>query len=93
MMSLTEQILSFAFSFIYGYFIGIVFFKIYKLIYKNKTIYKFLNSLLFTINITLIYFYIFRKINDGIINNYFLIVTFIMSYYSYSKYFTKNMSK
>ncbi len=54
MMSLTEQILSFAFSFIYGYFIGIVFFKIYKLIYKNKTIYKFLNSLLLTINITLI---------------------------------------
>ena len=93
MMSLTEQILSFAFSFIYGYFIGIVFFKIYKLIYTNKIIYRILNSLLFMINTSLIYFYIFKQINDGIIKGYFLIITIITSFFAYHKQFTKKMSK
>ncbi len=93
MMSLTEQIISFAFSFIYGYIIGILFFKIYKLIYTNKVIYRILNSLLFMINISLIYFYIFKQINDGIIKDYFLIITIITSFFTYHKQFTKNMSK
>lgn len=93
MMSLTEQIISFAFSFIYGYIIGILFFKIYKLIYTNKIIYRILNSLLFMINISLIYFYIFKQINDGIIKGYFLIITIITSFFTYHKQFTKNMSK
>ena len=51
MMSLTEQIISFAFSFIYGYIIGILFFKIYKLIYTNKIktrLKKLENNLLLT---------------------------------------------
>ena len=81
MMSLTEQIISFAFSFIYGYIIGILFFKIYKLIYTNKIIYRILNSLLFMINTSLIYFYIFKQINDGIIKGYFLIITIITSFF------------
>ncbi len=93
MMKLNEQIISFAFSFIYGFLIGIIFFKTYKLIYNNKTIYKITNSLLFTTDITLIYFCIFRFINDGIINNYFIILTLITSFLSYLYCFTKNMSK
>lgn len=93
MMDLIEQILSFAFSFIYGYIIGIIYFKVHRLIYNNKTIYQILNSLLFIFNITLIYFYIFRQINGGIINIYFIIITFISSFFSYHKLFTKKMSK
>lgn len=93
MIGLTEQILSFVFSFIYGSFIGFIFQKVYKIIYSGKTIYKILNSLLFTVNITLIYFYIFRLINDGVINLYFILITFIAAFFTYQKTFTKNMSK
>lgn len=93
MITLSEQIISFLISFIYGIIIGLIFYKIHKLIYTNKIIYKILNSFLFSINITLIYFYIFRIISDGYINIYFIIITLIMSFLTYNYLFTKNMSK
>lgn len=93
MMDLTEQVLSFAFSFIYGYILGITFYKIVKYLYSNKKIYKTLNSLLFCIDATLIYFCIFRLINNGIINYYFVIITLLTSIFVYKRKFTKKMSK
>lgn len=93
MITLTEQIISFIFSFIYGIVIGLIFYKTYKLIYTKKAIYKILNSFLFSINTTLVYFYVFRIINNGYINIYFVIITLIMSFLSYNYLFTKNMSK
>lgn len=93
MMNLTEQVLSFAFSFIYGYILGITFYKIVKYLYSNKKIYKTLNSLLFCIDATLIYFCIFRLINNGIINYYFIIITLLTSIFVYKRKFTKKMSK
>lgn len=89
-MTLTEQILSFLFSFLYGIITFFIFKIIKKYIYNVKKIYNFLNSLLFFTNITLIYFKIFYYINGGIIKLYFILITTITFLYL-NKKFTKNM--
>jgi hypothetical protein len=89
-MTLTEQILSFLFSFLYGIITFFIFKIIKKYIYNVKKIYNFLNSLLFFTNITLIYFKIFYCINGGIIKLYFILITTITFLYL-NKKFTKNM--
>lgn len=93
MMSLIEQVLSFAFSFLYGHILGIIFYKMVKYLYINKKIYRALNSLLFCIDATLIYFCVFRLINNGIINYYFIFITLISSIIVYKRKFTQKMSK
>ncbi len=74
-MTLNEQIASFVFSFLYGIFSQKLYRIFYKQLYTAKIIYKILNSLLFTLNLTLIYFKIFYLINDGMINSIFIIIT------------------
>ncbi len=74
-MSLIEQIFSFFFSFIYGLLVYKLYNKFHKYLYVNKKIYSFFNSLLFMLDITLIYFLILYKINDGIIENIFVLIT------------------
>ena len=86
-MELNEQLLSFFFSFIYG-FIVIIAYKIsFKYIYYSKNVYKFLNSLLLMIDLSLIYFKIFYIINGGIINIYFILITIITFLYFKDKLF------
>ena len=85
-MNLLEQIISLLFSFLYGIIIYKLYNKFYKYLYCNKKMYSFLNSLLFLLNITLIYYIILRKINGGIINIKFILVTiFTFSILSYNK--------
>lgn len=80
-MGLKEQLLSFLFSFLYG-FVVIFAYKIsYKYLYFGKNIYKFLNSLLFMIDLSLIYFKMFYIINGGIINIYFILITVLTFIY------------
>ena len=67
-MSLHEQLFSIMFSIIYSYISYLIFKKVKKYIYKVKKIYTIFNSLLFTLNLTIIYFVAIYKINDGIIN-------------------------
>ncbi len=74
-MTLNEQIASFVFSFLYGIFSQKLYRTFYKQLHTIKIIYKILNSLLFTLNLTLIYFKIFYLINDGMINSIFIIIT------------------
>ena len=59
----------------------------------NKKIYRALNSLLFCIDATLIYFCVFRLINNGIVNYYVIIITLISSIFVYKRKFTQKMSK
>ena len=74
-MTLNEQIASFVFSFLYGIFSQKLYRIFYKQLHTAKIIYKILNSLLFTLNLTLIYFKIFYLIKDGMINSIFIIIT------------------
>lgn len=88
-MTLNEQITSFIFSFLYGIFCQKLYQISYKYLYTTKIIFKILNSLLFTLNLTLIYFKIFYFINDGMINSTFIIITII----TFSYFNNKNLQK
>ena len=57
--------------------------------YEKGVKVKILNSLLFTLNLTLIYFKIFYFINDGMINSTFIIITII----TFSYFNNKNLQK
>ena len=76
MMSLSEQVLSFLFAFLYGYISFLLYRLSYKHLYSLNKIYSFFNTFLFTIILTLIYFKIYTIINDGVINLYFILITF-----------------
>ena len=94
-MSLLEQISSIVFSFLYGVLLYYLYNISYKSLYHNKKIYSFLNSLLFTFDSTLLYFIIMRKLNDGIINIIFVLITtitfLILNYFNLQKK-CKNMT-
>lgn len=90
-MSLKEQIISFIFSIIYGIIMSVVYNKCYKYLYLVKKIYCFFNNLLFYLDSSLIYFIVFRKINNGIINIYFIFITAFL-YILTNSYFTNKMS-
>jgi hypothetical protein len=91
-MNLFEQILSFLFSFLYGIIIFFVYKVSYKYLYNVKVIYKFLNSLLFVLDLTFLYYLGFYFINDGIIHVYFLLITFLTFIYINDRH-RKNLQK
>lgn len=94
-MSLTEQAVSILFSFLYGILIYFAYKISYKYLYANKKIYSFFNSLLFVVDSTLVYFIIMYKINEGIINILFILITLItfllLNYFNLQKK-CKNMT-
>lgn len=86
MISLKEQIISFVFSFMYGVIVYYLYKKSYKYLYFSKKIYCILNTLLFLLNITLLYFIVFYYINGGYINIYFLLITIFVFIFINKKY-------
>lgn len=81
-MDLKIQIYSFILSTIYGFLSGILFNISYKYLYKSKIRYRVIINILFITNLSLIYFIIMLKINNGIINVpfiLFLITSFIIT--------------
>lgn len=70
---------------------SVVYNKCYKYLYLVKKIYCFFNNLLFYLDFTLIYFIVFNKINNGIINIYFILITTIL-FILCNCYFTNKMS-
>ena len=88
MMCLSEQILSFLFAFLYGYFVFLLYRLFSKYLYCVNKVYSFFNAFLFSMNITLIYFKIYMIINDGVIKLYFILISFL-SFYLFNRYFTK----
>lgn len=90
-MSSTVQLISFLVSFIYG----IVFYllaRFNKYILSNKgNILKFIVTLVFIIDIVLLYSYIMYYINNGDIHIYF--VSFVLLGYILISYFYKKICK
>ena len=76
-MELKIQTISIMVSILYGMFFGVIYNLCCKFLYINKLRYKVLNSLLFSIDIILIYFIIMLKIDYGNINIVFLLLVFI----------------
>lgn len=90
-MNIKIQIASFIFSFVYGALSCIIHSKIQRLMLSTNKKIEILNNFFFVMILTLVYFKIFKVINNGIINIYFLIITFLS--FVYIKYinFTKKM--
>ena len=93
MMSLSEQIISMIFSFIYGIVISVLYNFNYNLLFSKRTIFKVIFNLLFVFDLVLLYFLIIKKINGGIIHPYFylLITLGFISCFSISKGLRKNL--
>ena len=79
-MSLKVQILSFVFSFVYGFlFSGMV--KInYNVLFLAKKRIQIFGNFLFLLDMALCYFLIIRYINEGILHIYFLVL-FLTGWY------------
>lgn len=74
------QVLSFAISFLYGIFFFLLT-KFNKYIVGGKKIFfQFIVTLIFIIDIVILYIYIMYKINFGIIHPYFLMIL-LLGYY------------
>mgnify|MGYP000502005345 CR=1 FL=1 len=87
-MILSTQILSLIYSFFYGIFFFSMLEVNYKILYNGKFIYRIMISFLFVIFISLLYFIILMKINNGILHVYFFLVFFtgyMLSFVIYRK--------
>lgn len=87
-MILKVQIYSFLYSFFYGIFVFFLLEVNYKLLYTGKIIYKIIVSFLFVMFISLLYFYLLVRINNGIIHIYFFMMMFtgyMLSFVIYRK--------
>lgn len=87
-MILSTQILSLIYSFFYGIFFFSMLEVNYKILYNGKFIYRIMISFLFVIFISLLYFIILLKINNGILHVYFFLVFFtgyMLCFVIYSK--------
>lgn len=73
-MDLKAQILSFIASILFGGISAILYNLSYKFLYTTKIMYKVLINILFMTNLSLIYFIILLKINNGNINFSFLLI-------------------
>lgn len=73
-MILKIQFLTLGYSFIYGIFFSFLLTINYNFIYKSNKIAQWLITILFILINTLFYFFILKKINNGIIHPYFLFV-------------------
>ena len=72
-MDEVTQLLSFLLSFLFGFSFHILTKWHFKISETYSTIMKYLTTILFVINIVLLYVYIMYHLNEGIIHIYFLI--------------------
>ena len=89
-MSLDIQIYSFVFSFVFGIFFYIVLGLFSKFIYSKKLFIKIVSSFIFSIGLSLLYFYILLKINNGYLHLYFflmILLGYIISHFFSVKFF------
>ena len=88
-MDISLQLLSFIFSFSYGIIISYLVNLCYNFLYKTRIIYRIFINILFSINLSLIYFLLIKVINNGVIHIYF-IFTLLLGYFLFINKF-KNL--
>lgn len=82
-MNLKVQIISLLFSFLYGICFSFLVNVNYKFLFAKKLVYKILITLLFIIDMSLLYFIIIKRINNGIIHSYFLLMILLGFYVTF----------
>ena len=91
-MNINIQIYSLLFSFLYGIIFYILLEINYNFLFEGKSIYRIIISFLFVIVLSLIYFLILLKINNGILHLYFFLLMFtgyLLSFVIYKKLIVK----
>ncbi len=91
-MKLDIQIFSLLFSFLYGIVFYILLEVNYRFLFIGKIIYRIIISFLFVMFISLLYFLILLRINNGILHLYFFLAMFtgyLLSFVIYHKLIVK----
>lgn len=91
-MSLNIQIYSLLFSFLYGIILYILLEINYRFLFEGKIIYRVIISFLFVMVLSLVYFLVLLKINNGVLHLYFFLSMFtgyLLSFVIYKKLIVK----
>ena len=91
-MNINIQIYSLLFSFLYGIIFYILLEINYNILFEGKIIYRIIISFLFVIVLSLVYFLILLKINNGVLHLYFFLSMFtgyLVSFVIYKKLIVK----
>lgn len=91
-MNINIQIYSLLFSFLYGIIFYILLEINYNILFEGKIIYRIIISFLFVIVLSLVYFLILLKINNGVLHLYFFLLMFtgyLLSFVIYKKLIVK----
>lgn len=73
-MELKVQILSLIFSFVFGVIFSLFTNLNYRFLFCKKKLFKITITIIYVIDASLLYFLILKKINNGIIHSYFLLL-------------------
>ncbi len=76
-MTLKLQVQSIVFCLSYGLFISLTFNFLYIYMFYSRLIIKMLSSIIYVLLISTIFFYFLILINNGILNNYFILFTIL----------------
>lgn len=82
-MNLKIQILSLLFSFIFGIIFSLLVNINYRLLFSKSRIFQIIMTLVFVINCALIYFFLLKFINNGVVHPYFYLMVLIGFYFSF----------
>lgn len=73
-MDLKLQIISLIYSFLFGIFFSICTNINYKFLFSKNMFFKIVFTIIYIVDFSLLYFIILKKINNGVIHSYFLIL-------------------
>lgn len=82
-MNLKIQILSLLFSFVFGIIFSLLVNINYRLLFSKSRIFQIIMTLVFVINCALIYFFLLKFINNGVVHPYFYLMVLIGFYFSF----------
>lgn len=90
-MNLKIQIITLAFSFIFGILFGIIVNINYSLLFNKNRKIKCFGNFILIIDVSLFYFLVIKRINNGILHLYFLLILVLGFYFGFS--YTKFLRK
>ena len=82
-MNLKIQIISLAFSFLYGVVFSLLVNINYRFLFTKRLFYKIVVTFVFIIDMALLYFIFIKMINNGIIHIYFLLMIILGFYITF----------
>lgn len=95
-MELKLQIISLVFSFIYGIIFSICTNLNYRFLFSKNKVFKVIFTIIYIVDFSLLYFLLIKKINQGVIHEYFLLAIgfgYLISFISFTEIINKFKAK